>query len=54
MGSLCSVQSGGSPPGAAGAPGTVGAFGAAAGADGMPVADLATGLSQVVSLVSLL
>ena len=53
MGSLCSVQSGGSPPGAAGAPGTVGAFGAA-GADGMQVAGLEAGLSQVVSLVSLL
>ena len=36
-----------------GAPGTVGAFGAA-GADGMLVAGLEAGLSQVLSLVSLL
>ena len=50
MGSLCSVQSGGSPPGAAGA---FGALGSAAAA-GLPVTGLEDGLSQVVSLVTLL
>ena len=52
MGSLYSVQSGGSPPGAAGAFGPAGS--AAAAAAGLPVTGLEDGLSQVVSLVTLL
>ena len=52
-GSLCSVQSEESPPGAGGAPGANGALGAP-GAKGVVEANFGAGFSHVVSLVSLL
>ena len=52
-GSLCSVQSNGSPPGAGGAPGANGAFGAP-GVSGVVAASFGAGFVQVVSFVNLL